>query len=617
MAIGLVQMRALHGSVDQLTLSSVPVFEKAEEFERELKNLLLLLQRLDGVNELEKIKPYEDLIAKSVSVLKGDIQNLTHADGEIIHTRDMKNKLLLIEDVAQKVLSRKARILDHALVLNDLNADLDRRQVATRNILEQLSFDTSNRASAQFDVEPSNVDMSELHDNFHRELMVANTITSISLEIEASVEFTKSLRNVPNQSEFLAIENALLFKLRGVAGLLSRLDDSPMRIELAKQVIQMRNLMFDQGGILGIVEHLLEFDIAKDAEIMDLFGLIEAISNLSNQLTKAARAQVNVSTLTLDQTMGRMVLIFVVAAIFPLFTIVGAIVLIVEKQINRRMAKLTKAVLSIAQGETNYEVDVFGDDELGKMAEALEVFKLRAVELSRSNEELEKFAYVAAHDLRSPLRAIQDLATWILEDDETDFSLDARENLNLLQQRVERLNSLLTDLLEYSRVGKEDSSLKAVSFLGIVSDVAEMLGSADAFNIKFEGKSCNPLTHVTPLRTIILNLVNNAIKHHDRDFGEIKISATCNGGRVFCTVCDDGPGIDPRYHERIFGLFQTLRPRDEVEGSGLGLAIVQKILEQYRGTIQIQSDPAQGRGTTFTFDFPDQTSTEINIKAAA
>ena len=94
------------------------------------------------------------------------------------------------------------------------------------------------------------------------------------------------------------------------------------------------------------------------------------------------------------------------------------------------------------------------------------------------------------------------------------------------------------------------------------------------------------------------------MKHHDRGAGNITVSAERLGNRLHCVVQDDGPGIDPQYHEKVFGLFQTLRPRDEVEGSGLGLAIVRKLVEHYEGRINIQSNPADKRGTRIQFDFP-------------
>jgi len=292
-------------------------------------------------------------------------------------------------------------------------------------------------------------------------------------------------------------------------------------------------------------------------------------------------------------------------------------IFVVETQINKRMARLTKAVLAIAGGKTDYKVDVSGADELGSMATALEVFRLNAEELRRSNIELEKFAYVAAHDLRSPLRAIQDLAEWTLEDSENVFSADSRCNMDLLQSRIGRLNKLLSDLLEYSRAGKETEDVSEISMECIVNETAELLDPNGNYGIRHLGPCDVVQTFSIPFRQIVLNLINNAIKHHDRKEGAVTVETYLDGDRIRCSVQDDGPGIPPEYHDRIFGLFQTLRPRDEVEGSGLGLAIIYKLLEHYGGSIQVQSDPDIGRGCKFTFDLPTNSDFASTYNQAA
>jgi signal transduction histidine kinase len=106
-----------------------------------------------------------------------------------------------------------------------------------------------------------------------------------------------------------------------------------------------------------------------------------------------------------------------------------------------------------------------------------------------------------------------------------------------------------------------------------------------------------------PLETVFRNLIENAVKHHHRPAqGRVVIAAQAAGDFVEFTVADDGPGIEPEYHERVFDVFQTLRPRDELEGSGMGLAIVKKLVESYGGTITVESTGEQG--STFRFTWP-------------
>ena len=111
-------------------------------------------------------------------------------------------------------------------------------------------------------------------------------------------------------------------------------------------------------------------------------------------------------------------------------------------------------------------------------------------------------------------------------------------------------------------------------------------------------------TAPAPLEQVLRNLINNAVKHHDRDAGRIEVACTPNGSFNEFIVSDDGPGIDPQYHEQVFRMFETLSPRDRVEGSGMGLAVIKKIVESYGGNINLRSDG--GRGTSFTFTWPKE-----------
>ncbi len=107
-----------------------------------------------------------------------------------------------------------------------------------------------------------------------------------------------------------------------------------------------------------------------------------------------------------------------------------------------------------------------------------------------------------------------------------------------------------------------------------------------------------------PLQHIFMNLISNAIKHHDKEAGTIEVKVEDWGEHYCFSVCDDGPGIAPEYHEKIFKMFQTLRPRDRVEGSGIGLSMVRKNLQHFGGSIQVESKP--GEGATFRFLWPKE-----------
>lgn len=227
----------------------------------------------------------------------------------------------------------------------------------------------------------------------------------------------------------------------------------------------------------------------------------------------------------------------------------------------------------------------------------------RTAELHRSNQELDQFAYVASHDLKAPLRGIANLATWIEEDVGAALPPESRRHLALLRGRVQRMERLLDDLLAYSRIGRVEAAPERLDPAEVVHDVVELLAPPEGFTVRVRGPMPVLVTPRAPFEGVLRNLIHNAIKHHHRERGTVVVSARETGdGFVQFTVADDGPGIAPAYHERIFRLFQTLRPRDEVEGSGMGLAYVKKAVETMGGTVRVESEP--GRGAAFRFTWP-------------
>jgi PAS domain S-box-containing protein len=224
----------------------------------------------------------------------------------------------------------------------------------------------------------------------------------------------------------------------------------------------------------------------------------------------------------------------------------------------------------------------------------------RQRDLERSNADLEDFAYIASHDLKAPLRALGHLAEWISEDVQATAGPETLANLKLLRGRVARMQMLLDGLLTYSRVGRGKLPPEDVDVGAIVADIASLLGPPPGFSVVFEGPERSLHTHRAPLRTVLENLIGNALKHHDRCEGQIRVGMRRMKKAVEFTVADDGPGIAPRFHARIFQIFQTLASRDDVEASGIGLAIVKKQVGCHGGTVRLESNPP-ARGTVFIF----------------
>lgn len=232
----------------------------------------------------------------------------------------------------------------------------------------------------------------------------------------------------------------------------------------------------------------------------------------------------------------------------------------------------------------------------------LAILRRYASELEAANEELEEFAYIASHDLKQPLRGIDNLARWIEIDGGEALPAVVREHLAKLKGRVARMESLLDDLLAYSRIGRTTSSVVEFDVGQLVDGVVELLAPPKGFRIECRGPMPVMTTERIPLEQVFRNLIGNAIKHRQRDDGCATISAKQIGQFMEFTVCDDGPGIAPEYHDRVFRMFHTLRPRDEVEASGMGLALAKKQIESHGGEITL--DSVEGQGTEFRFTWP-------------
>jgi signal transduction histidine kinase len=224
--------------------------------------------------------------------------------------------------------------------------------------------------------------------------------------------------------------------------------------------------------------------------------------------------------------------------------------------------------------------------------------------LEKKNNELDQFAYIVSHDLKAPLRAISNLAGWLEEDLGPSLTGDNRNNLQLLRNRVVRMESLINGVLEYSKIGRTQVEQEPVDVYTLLKEVEEMLAPPAHISIQI----IEPIPTVTAPRTMLLqvfaNLISNAIKYNDKAEGLVKVYCTCNDQYYQFTVEDNGPGIPRESHESIFVIFHTLQSRDKFESTGIGLTIVKRILEENGGRIWVDSEP--NNGSKFIFLWPRQ-----------
>jgi PAS domain S-box-containing protein len=240
-----------------------------------------------------------------------------------------------------------------------------------------------------------------------------------------------------------------------------------------------------------------------------------------------------------------------------------------------------------------------------------------AQRLKRSNDELEKFAYVASHDLKEPLRMVASYTQLLADNYQGTLDADADKCIQYAVDGAHRMQTLIDNLLDYSRVGMLDEPVEPVDLTDVVEQVLGDLQisireSAVRIEVERMPVVMGERTHLTQL---FLNLLSNAIKYRGEHGPFIRISWSQKGEWCDVTVADNGIGIDPQFHDKIFGLFQRLHTIQEYPGTGIGLSVCKKIVEQFGGRIWIES--ALGRGAAFHFTLPCSSHTIVTEEEIA
>ena len=283
-----------------------------------------------------------------------------------------------------------------------------------------------------------------------------------------------------------------------------------------------------------------------------------------------------------------------------------------SRRITTPLSELTAATTAVAAGDHTQTVRSDRTDEIGQLAESFNRMvanvdaahqtlegkvRVRTLELQERNEELEAFAHSVSHDLRAPLRAMHGFSQALLEDCKDQLSADGLQYVTRIAAAAHRMDLLTQDLLAYSRVSRTEMPLSAVELGPVVSSAVSQLEAdvhARSAHVAV-AELPRALAHRPVLEQVIANLVSNGLKFVPKDRKpELRISAEQGNGRVRISVVDNGIGIDPQHHHRIFSVFERLHANDQYPGTGIGLAIVRKGVERMGGHVGVESTLGEG-----------------------
>jgi signal transduction histidine kinase len=371
--------------------------------------------------------------------------------------------------------------------------------------------------------------------------------------------------------------------------------------DYATPLINAKRIAFVSDSTHGAFNQLYRQKLSEGNEVAlnrRLSHIFRDFSNYEYNLRDARKAEL---TNSIRQT--RQISFYLTT----LSIIIGlAIAAFLAHRISTRIIRMVTMADDIAAGNYNVYTEDKGRDELSRLAKSLNhmarVLSENITLLQRKNEELGQFAHIVSHDLKAPLRGIDNVVTWIEEDHTHELSPKLKEYVQLIKGRLLRAESMIQGILLYARVGREMPVKEEVDLNLLLQETIDNVSPNPRYKIEVQPDLPVIKTERIPLQQVLSNLITNAIKYHDKPDGKVRISFKDNGMIYRFFVEDNGPGIDRNYHEKIFMIFQTLHERDSFESTGVGLAIVKKILQDRKQTIEVISSP--GKGSTFVFTWP-------------
>lgn len=577
------QMSFLHGARSARQLEAL-VDGLASREER----ISVLLARFESNNVFGGLR---EQIEPIISEMSGNVETLAKLSSRMIEANASLNGHLA------DLLDQAGKMVVEARNLGSIVAENSVENSGT--IYRLMQSDDPNQRAAL---------VGKFEGFIQRNLGDFQKITDLQSRSEIVAEQLERLRDVISVDQVPILRDQMALNLRAMTNTVSRLGvagDRRMLIEpltkLSEHVFQAVNIFVQQEEVLITRARMEQVRASADKSERTINDLVKEI--VARTETAMEAQSTNARTVA-----SRTQIIMIVLAGMAFASSIFIFGVYINNNLLFRLDRLAASVYRLTNGDFATEVSASGDDQITRLEEAVEAFRsnsillreaenkllLRSEELERSNLDLQQFAYVTSHDLRAPLRAIGSLSEWVEEDLAAGKREEVAANFVRLRGRVQRMDSLLNGILQYSRAGSGDGDNVAVPVIDTARQIFDDLNTDEQFSLEIRSNVETLVSRLTFFQQVLGNLISNAIKHHDKAQGTIDIEFASDARFNTLTISDDGPGIPEKFSERIFKMFQTLKPRDEVEASGIGLALVKRLVERRSGTLSVEKSEAGG-----------------------
>ncbi len=420
-------------------------------------------------------------------------------------------------------------------------------------------------------------------------------------------------------SEITQIRNQLNLELRGLIRSALEIQEVATKKKVVTSIEEFTGLVRSDQSIFDNHRRLLLID----ERLRTVTQENRRSSNILSDLVDGLRAD-TARLMGVHRTDAKRALLFgqVMLVLISVIAFVAAALVVrhyVMRAVVKRTLRLAEITRQVACGELDVEIDVGGPDELGEMADAVRVFQANAVELRRSNAELEQFAYIASHDLQEPLRTLASYTELLERRYKGQLDETADRFIHNSRAAALRMIAMIDGLLVFSRAGVADVVMASMdaneAAEAALANLQVALHEADATVIV----GSLPLVYgnATQLTNLFQNIIGNSLKYRQQDLlPKISIRSEKKGNLWQITVADNGIGMDMQYTQQVFKIFKRLHNRSEIEGAGLGLAISKRIVESHGGRIWFDSEEGAGTQVHFTLqddkvaamfnDYPEQ-----------